>query len=99
VKITLITFFDIKGIFHFEFIPQDQTVNQTHYVKILEWLHESVRRKSSELWPKDWILHHDNAPAHKALPVKQFLAQNSITCSRTSTLFPSFAPNDFWLFP
>jgi len=40
-----------------------------------------------ELWPNDWILHHDNAPAHKALFVKQFLAQKSITKNETSTLF------------
>jgi hypothetical protein len=28
---------------------------------------------------KDLILHHDNAPAHKVLSVKQFLAQKSKT--------------------
>jgi hypothetical protein len=26
-----------------------------------------VRIKRPELWPNDWILHHDNAPAHKEL--------------------------------
>jgi hypothetical protein len=62
----LIPFLDIKGIVHFEFIPQDQTANQAYYVKILKWLHEA-RRERPELWPNDWILHHDNAPAHKAL--------------------------------
>jgi hypothetical protein len=29
---------------------------------------ETVKR--SELWPNDWILHHDSAPAHKVLSVK-----------------------------
>jgi hypothetical protein len=71
----LITFFDIKGIVHFEFLPQGQAVNQAYYVEILKNLHEAVHRKRPELWPSDWILHHDNAaPACEALFAKQFLA-------------------------
>jgi hypothetical protein len=32
MKAMLITFFDIKDIFHLEFIPQGQTVNQAYQV-------------------------------------------------------------------
>jgi hypothetical protein len=63
MKTLLITFFDIKGTVHFEFIPQGQTVNQAYYVEILKQLREAVRRQRPELWPNDWILHHDSAPA------------------------------------
>jgi hypothetical protein len=67
MKIMLITFFDIKGIDHFEFIPQGQTVNQAYSVEILKWLREAVRRKRPEIWSKHWILHNDSASVHKAL--------------------------------
>jgi hypothetical protein len=51
------------------------------------------------LRPNDWILHHDNAPAHKALSVKQFLAQKLINEMENPSYFHVLAPNYFWLFP
>jgi hypothetical protein len=54
-------------------------MNQDYYMKILKRLPKALRRKSPKLWLNDWILHHDNAAAHKMLSVKQFLAQKSIT--------------------
>jgi len=74
----LITNIDIKGKVHFEFIPQGQTVNLDYYVEILWRLREAVYRKRPELWPNDWILHHNNAPAYKAPFVKRFLAQKLV---------------------
>jgi histone-lysine N-methyltransferase SETMAR len=95
----LICFFNIKGIVHLEFITQGETVNQGYYVEILKWLHEAVHREGSELWSNNWILHHDNAPAHKVLSFKQFLAQKSITEVEHLPHSPDLTPNDFWLFP
>jgi hypothetical protein len=46
MRTVLITSFDIKGIVHFEFIPQGQTVNRAYYVEILKPLREATRRKS-----------------------------------------------------
>jgi hypothetical protein len=58
-----------------------------------------VRRKRPELWPNDWIPHHDNAPALKALSVKQFQAQKCITEMEHPPCSRDLSPNDFWLFP
>jgi hypothetical protein len=68
-------------------------------MEILKRLCEAVHRKRPELWPTDWIPHRDNAPAHKALFVKQFLPQKSITEMEHPPCSPDLAPNDFWQFP
>jgi hypothetical protein len=92
-------FLRYQGFVHFEFTSHGQTVNRAYYAEILKRLREVVRIKRPELWPNYWILHHDNAPAHKALSVKQFLAQNSITETEHSSYSPDLAQNDLWLFP
>jgi hypothetical protein len=54
----------------------------------------------SEFWytvaNNSWILHHDNAPAHAALPVKEFLARKHITVLEHSPYSSDLAPNDFF---
>jgi hypothetical protein len=57
---------------HIEWVSEGQTVNQKYYLEVLTKLRERVRKK------KSWILHQDNAPAHNALAVKQFLADEWI---------------------
>jgi histone-lysine N-methyltransferase SETMAR len=95
MKTMLITFFNIKGTVHVESIPQGQTVNQANYVEILKRLREAVGIKRPEVWPNDWILHHDNAPAHKALSVKEFQAQKSITEMGHPPYSPDLSTNGF----
>jgi hypothetical protein len=51
MKKMLITFFDMKGIVHFELIPKYEAVNQVYFVEILKRLREVVRRKIYELLP------------------------------------------------
>ena len=72
IKTMLLTFY-IRGIIHYEFVPSGQTVNQVYYLEVLERLREKVRRKRPKLFANNsWILHHDNAPAHTALSVREF---------------------------
>jgi len=52
------------------------------------------------LWQSgEWWLHHDNAPAHKALSVKQFLTKNSMTQLPHPPYSPKLSPCYFFLFP
>jgi hypothetical protein len=99
VKTMLICFFDHKGIVHFEFLEQGQTLNQHCYSEILARLREAVHRRRPELWPDAWILHHDNAPAHDMLAVWEFLAKKSILKLDHPMYSPDLAPCNFWLLP
>ena len=94
----LIVFFDVHGIVHLEFLPQGQTINQNVYKDILRRLMRSVREKRRELWEtKSWLLHHDNTPAHNALSIRQFLAENNIAVPEQPPYSPDLAPCDFFL--
>ena len=94
-----VCFFEHKGIVHYEFIAQGQTLKQQCYLEVLTRLWESVRRKRPGLWPGKGILHHDNVPAHDALRFREFLAKNSITKMDHPPYSPDLAPCDFWLYP
>jgi transposase len=44
-------------------------------------------------------LHHDNAPAHTALYVREFSATKQINVMEHPAYSPDLAPIDFFLFP
>ena len=75
VKVMLIVFL-LEGIVHHEFVPRGETVNKEFYLKVMKRLREAVRRKRPEAWTnKTWMLHHDDAPAHASLLIREFLAK------------------------
>ena len=98
-KVMLITFFDIDGVVHHEFVPPGQTVNGHFYVQVLQRLRDAVQRKQRDKWQGEWFLHHDNASSHTSLVVQQFLAEKSIPVITQPPYSPDLAPSDFWLFP
>ena len=54
---------------------------------------------SPELWcAGNWLLHEDNAPSHRALATREFLAHNSIITCPHLPYSPDLAPCDFFLF-
>ena len=85
---------------HSEFLLQGQMINQQVYKEILRLLLRSVCEKRRELrQDKLWLLHHDSAPAHNALNIRQFLAEKKIAILEQSSCLPDLAPCDFFLFP
>ena len=47
----------------------------------------------------DWLLHHDNAPAHTSLTVREFLTKNNMTTIPHPAYSPDLVPCDFYVFP
>ena len=67
IKVMLTVFFDYRGVVHSEYLPPGQIVNKDYYLGVMRRLRDAIRRKRPDLWAdKNWILHHDNAPSHKA---------------------------------
>ena len=93
-------FFDSQGLMHHEFIPEGRTVTKELYVETLRRLWDAVRRKRPEKWVENnWFLMHDNAPAHRAIIVKNFLARHNITALDHPPYSPDLSPPDYFLFP
>ncbi|UYV64880.1 hypothetical protein LAZ67_3002255 [Cordylochernes scorpioides] len=99
VKVLLTVFFDCRGVVHHEFLPQGRTVNKEYYLQIMRNLREAIRQKRPDLWKnKNWLLHHDNAPAHTSLLVRNILAINNTLMMPQPPYSPDLAPCDFFLF-
>ena len=100
IKIMLTVFFDYREVVHSEFSPEGQTVNKEYHLSVIKRLREQIRRKRADLWKENsWILHHDNAPSHKAIIVNEFLAKNSTNIIEKPPYSPDMATADFLLFP
>lgn len=83
-KVMLELFFGSLGIVHMEFIPHGAIVNKDRYKEILICLLDSIHRKRPELWcRKNWLLLHENAPAHRSVLVQEELARLTGQCFAT----------------
>ena len=73
-----IVFFDCNGL-PYEFLPQGINVKKEYFLEVLRRLHEAIRQERLELRKnQSWILHHDNAPSHTSMLVREFFAKNKI---------------------
>ena len=72
VKVLLAISFDCNNL------PQGRTVNNEYYLDDMHRLRKAIHQKRTELWKnQSWILHHDNAPAHTLMLVREFLAKKT----------------------
>ena len=82
------------------FVSKGETVHQYFYQQVFIRLHDRVRRTRRALWSdKSCLLHHDRAPAHNAVSMRQFLVKKQIAALDHPPFSPNLAPCDFWLFP
>jgi len=96
VQTMIIVFSDSRGIVHKEFVPPGQTVNHAFYKYVLERLRKGVQRVRADI-VDDWVLHHDNAPAHTALSIREFLAKKNIPVLPNYPYSPDLASCNFYL--
>lgn len=90
---------DYNGVVHHEFLPEGKTVNKEYYLGVMRRLREAIRRKRPELWAENsWILHHDNAPSHNAIIIRNFFTKNATNTIQQPPNSPDLAPCDFFLF-
>ena len=91
-------FLDSKGVVHKEFVRPGHTVNATFYMEVLKRLKKRVTHAHPEI-AYTWVLHHENAPSHASLLVREFLAKQTVATLPQLPYSPDLAPPDFFLFP
>ena len=79
-------------------ICTSRTDNHAFYKDVLERIRKRVQRVRTDI-ADDWVLHHNNAPAHTALSIREFLAKKNIPILPHPPYSPDLAPSDFYRFP
>ncbi len=103
---TMVTvFFNMQGPVHTEFMPVGQTITAEAYCETLKRLKERVQCKCSHLWElnaegdRTFILQHDNASSHTAVPTLALIGSSGIQMIAHPPYSPDLTPCDFFLFP
>ena len=95
-----ICFYDSKGIIHREFVPEGETVTGKYYLGVMERLcRRIVRIRPEYREPGSWYLLHDNAPPHKTVAVREFLAKKQGYVIQHPPYSPDLSSCDYFLFP
>jgi len=78
-------------------VTAGQAVNHAFYKDVLERLRKRVQRVRTDI-ADDRVPHRDNAPAHAALSIREFMAKKNIPVLPHPPYSPDLAPCDFYLF-
>ncbi len=70
------------------------------YIKMLWKLRICIWKKRPELWVENlFVLHHDNAPSHRAESTQKFLQKNNMWLMLHPPYSPDLASCDIFIFP
>jgi len=98
IKTVLIIFFDFQGVVHKYFVPEAKTVNIEFYKGVMDRILKRIQRvRSAGFCYRVFFLLHDNAPAHKAASVCQFLTPKIVTTLYHPPCSPGSSPPDYSL--
>ena len=99
-KVLYVILFDNKGPIIQITVPKGKTVTAKYYRDVvLRKLKKVYKRRRPQTGLKYLRLLHDNAPAHKARIVTEFLKAEKVTVLPHPAYSPDLAPCDFFLFP
>ena len=98
IKNMLIIFLDSQKLVHNELVPERKTVNAEYYKRVMDRLLKPIQRfRPATFCSRKFFLSHDNAPAHTAASIWQFLTKNTL---RTLQIFIRqtvfFSPSSEW---
>lgn len=99
-KTMLCVWWDQRGVIYFELLKPGETVDTKRYQQQMIALDSAIRSKRPEYEKRQHkvILLHDNAPAHKAKPVKETLGDLKWEILSHAAYSPDLAPSDYYLF-
>ena len=95
----LSVWWDFKGIFHFEFVPRNQTIISNVYCRQLMKLDKEIKEKRSGMdTRKGVIFHQDNARPHTSLTTRKKLLESGWEVMPHPSYSPDLALSDYNLF-
>jgi hypothetical protein len=90
----------LEGSFVMNLYQLDKQSTKFTVCKYWKGYMKKLRRKRPKLFANNsWILHHNNAPVHTTLSVREFLAIKRITVLEHPAYSQDLAPSDFFLLP